>query len=179
MDGGSSDGTRGILEKYRPWLSAVNSAPDCGQGHALNLGFSLGSGSVVGWLNSDDFYLPRALGTVATAFSDPTLEFFHADGLYLLQETGEYRYSSGQLALDRYLHFGGLIMSHTAFWRNEIHQPIWEAMQCNVDGELWFSCPSRTPSKSTFQGQLRSTATSPRSQDCESPNGGRHGTTTS
>jgi glycosyltransferase involved in cell wall biosynthesis len=138
MDGGSTDGTGRILEKYRPWLSAARSAPDRGQTHAMNLGFSLGSGDIYGWLNSDDLYLPAALHSVAEAFKDPRLEFFHADGLYLTDETGAFTYSQGNLALDRYLQFGGLVMSHTAFWRKEIHQPAWEEMQCNVDGELWF-----------------------------------------
>jgi glycosyltransferase involved in cell wall biosynthesis len=138
MDGGSKDGTKEILEKYRPWLSAARSAPDRGQGNAINLGFSIGSGEIFGWLNSDDYYLPSALSHVCDAFAEPALEFFHSDGLYFLQETGEYRYASGQLALDRYLQFGGIVMSHTAFWRKSVHQAIWEELQCNVDGELWF-----------------------------------------
>lgn len=138
MDGGSDDGTAALIEKYRPWLSFARSRRDRGQGHAINLGFSLASGDLMGWMNSDDFYLPGAFARVAAAFRDPQLEFLHGDGLYLIQETGELRYCGGTLALDRYLQFGGLIMSHTAFWRRAVHAPIWEDMQCNVDGELWF-----------------------------------------
>ncbi|MEM6822055.1 MAG: glycosyltransferase [Verrucomicrobiota bacterium] len=138
IDGGSTDETSTILEKYRPWLSFVRSAPDRGQSHALNLGFSLASGTARGWINSDDYYLPKALLRVNRIFQDDTIEFSYGDGLNYFEETNKYQYCESFLALDRYLQFGGLVMSHTVFWRDRVQETIWEEMQCNVDGELWF-----------------------------------------
>jgi glycosyltransferase involved in cell wall biosynthesis len=137
IDGGSDDETPAILEKYRPWLSFARSSPDRGQGHAINLGFSLASGSLLGWLNSDDFYLPGAFTTLSVTAAKSPAYFFYGDGLELRESDNSLRYALAPLVSARYRHFGGIIFSHAAFWRDSIHEPIWEAMRCNVDGELW------------------------------------------
>lgn len=64
VDGGSTDGTWGIL---RDWGDAIRwtSESDRGQGDALNKGLAMASGEVIGWLNSDDIYEAGALQTVA------------------------------------------------------------------------------------------------------------------
>ena len=60
MDGGSTDGTRQILEKYSGRLRFF-SAPDGGQAQAVNRGFQLSTGSIFAFLNADDTYLPGAV----------------------------------------------------------------------------------------------------------------------
>lgn len=67
MDGGSTDGSAEIVRKYGPWLTRWASEPDRGQSHALNKGFSLATGRIVAWVNSDDRLLPGALLGVARA----------------------------------------------------------------------------------------------------------------
>ena len=68
IDGGSTDNTRRILERYRRELSIVISEPDKGQSDALNKGFSRATGDILAWINSDDQYFPDTLRTVAEAF---------------------------------------------------------------------------------------------------------------
>jgi glycosyltransferase involved in cell wall biosynthesis len=63
MDGGSTDDTLDILRSYGGRL-IWRSAPDAGQAEAVNSGFRLARGEILGWLNSDDTYLP---GTVKAA----------------------------------------------------------------------------------------------------------------
>jgi glycosyltransferase involved in cell wall biosynthesis len=69
VDGGSSDGTIEILRKYDNciiWLSE----PDGGQADAVNKGFGLANGRIVGWLNSDDVYFFRdTVRKVVTLFN--------------------------------------------------------------------------------------------------------------
>ena len=68
IDGGSTDETVSILEKY-PHVMWV-SEPDHGQADALNKGFSMASGSVFGWVNSDDFFAPNIFGDIVATLKD-------------------------------------------------------------------------------------------------------------
>ena len=63
MDGGSSDGSVEIIERYADRLAYWASGPDGGQTAAINAGWRRGSGDILAWLNSDDYYLPRAVQT--------------------------------------------------------------------------------------------------------------------
>lgn len=68
IDGLSSDGTVDIIKKYEKYLSFWISEKDLGQSDALNKGFSLATGEIIGWQNSDDIYLPGAFSRVADVF---------------------------------------------------------------------------------------------------------------
>ena len=63
VDGGSTDGTLDILQRYSHLK--VISEPDRGQADAINKGFRISTGSIWGYLNSDDTLLPGALQHVA------------------------------------------------------------------------------------------------------------------
>jgi glycosyltransferase involved in cell wall biosynthesis len=65
MDGGSTDGSAAIIEEYAPRLAHWQSAKDGGQAAAINTGFSRATGSILAWLNSDDYYLPGTLRAIA------------------------------------------------------------------------------------------------------------------
>ncbi|QWR78765.1 glycosyltransferase [Candidatus Magnetomonas plexicatena] len=69
MDGGSTDGSLEIIHRYEKYLSHCQSAPDGGQYEAINEGFKLADGEIMGWINSDDKLHPGALWTVAKVFT--------------------------------------------------------------------------------------------------------------
>jgi glycosyltransferase involved in cell wall biosynthesis len=69
IDGGSTDGTLDIVERYRDSLSVVVSEPDNGIYDAFNKGIRLATGELIGILNADDFYSPWALEKVAKAYA--------------------------------------------------------------------------------------------------------------
>ena len=56
IDGGSTDSTLEILQKYDKYLAYWVSEPDAGQANALNKGFHKATGELIGWQNSDDYY---------------------------------------------------------------------------------------------------------------------------
>lgn len=61
IDGGSSDETLTVLEKYRDLIDVLVSQPDDGQSDAFNKGFGQASGDFFLWLNSDDLLVPGFL----------------------------------------------------------------------------------------------------------------------
>lgn len=66
MDGGSTDGTLEYLATSRVrWTSE----PDTGQASAINKGWRIAEGEILGWLNADDELLPNAVERVVEAFS--------------------------------------------------------------------------------------------------------------
>lgn len=70
IDGGSTDETIDVIEKYAPWIDHWVSAPDEGQSHAINKGLARSSGEIWNWINSDDLLEPGALWSIAQNFGD-------------------------------------------------------------------------------------------------------------
>jgi glycosyltransferase involved in cell wall biosynthesis len=136
IDGGSTDESAAIIDRYRPWLSFARIGRDRGQSHAINLGFSLASGELRGWLNSDDYYLPHAFTQVAAAAARGA-DFIYGDSLEYDQTSAQLRHVLAGYARARYAAFPGLIPSHGAFWSRSRHQPVWEEQHCTMDYELW------------------------------------------
>ena len=78
VDGGSSDGTVGILKSYGglKWVSE----PDNGTYDAMNKGIRMATGDVVGILNADDVLADdETLAAVAEAFSDSAVDAVYGD----------------------------------------------------------------------------------------------------
>lgn len=138
IDGGSTDATKQILEKYAPWISYWQSKKDNGHGHAINQGFSMGSGDIFGWINSDDFYMDSAFFELEKAFNNPKIDMVYGDGITIDEPKKITYYEKARLVKPRYLFVGGIIMQHSCFWRAKINQPILEKLNCAVDSELWF-----------------------------------------
>ena len=136
LDGGSTDNSPAIIERYRSWLSFSHVARDRGQSHAINLGFSLGSGDIYCWLNSDDFFLPGTLRRVAETWENGA-QFIYGDSFGLNQEDGQLRHAFSNLACGRYVKFPGLVPQPSTFWSATRHQPLWEEQHCALDYELW------------------------------------------
>jgi glycosyltransferase involved in cell wall biosynthesis len=68
IDGGSSDGTPTIIRQHASRLSYWVSEKDRGQSHAINKGLARATGTIFGYLNSDDLLAPESLFRVAEAF---------------------------------------------------------------------------------------------------------------
>lgn len=68
IDGDSRDGTVNVIKRHERHIAYWVSERDQGQSDAINKGLSKSTGDVVNWLNSDDYYCPDALLSIAEAF---------------------------------------------------------------------------------------------------------------
>jgi GT2 family glycosyltransferase len=64
LDGGSTDDSVAVLDRYAPWISYWRSERDRGQADAVAHGLTLASGEIFNWINSDDVLAPGALAVV-------------------------------------------------------------------------------------------------------------------
>lgn len=80
VDGGSTDNSLDIIRQYDSQISWWISEPDQGQAEAINKGLSRAQGEIIGWINSDDFYLPNALKHIAQFFaSNPAVALVYGN----------------------------------------------------------------------------------------------------
>lgn len=85
IDGASKDNTVAIAERYRAQFEqagvsyTIVSEPDKGIYDAMNKGIRMASGDVIGILNSDDWYEPDTIETVADAFQNKGCDLMYAD----------------------------------------------------------------------------------------------------
>ena len=77
VDGASTDDSMAIAQARRGRLAGIVSEKDNGPADALNKGFRMATGEIIGWLNADDVYQPGALARAAAAArAHPRAAFF-------------------------------------------------------------------------------------------------------
>lgn len=140
IDGGSTDSSVDIIHKYQSYFKYWVSEPDNGQTHAINKGIQQAEGDIVGWLNSDDIYLPGALSRIAKAFrSKSKPNVVHGNRLLMDKNTKVLGWSCpGSFKPEQYCYN---ICSEAAFWRREFNlagELLDEDLQFVMDQE-WFS----------------------------------------
>jgi glycosyltransferase involved in cell wall biosynthesis len=88
VDGGSTDGSLEIIQRYAGRLAWWVSEPDQGQTDAINKGFAHAHGEILAWLNSDDTYQPHAIAeAVAYLQEHPETGMVYGDA-NLVDESG-------------------------------------------------------------------------------------------
>ncbi len=145
IDGGSTDGSVDVLRRHESQLAAWVSEPDSGMYEAINKGFSRTTGEVMGWLNSDDLYLPGCLRVVGSIFADmPHVEWLTTQTQLVWDEHGSAvgaqflpGMSSAAFLRGSYLtggswHAVGVIQQESTFWRRS----LWERAGGSVDASL-------------------------------------------
>jgi glycosyltransferase involved in cell wall biosynthesis len=126
VDGGSTDGSVDIIRRHESSLAWWVSEPDAGYADAVNKGFAHGSGDIMGWINSSDFYLPWTLRVVAEVFaSHPDVDWI--TGAPCVAGSDGLLRSTGSSNVNRYDFLSGIylrIQQESTFWRRS----LWEAV---------------------------------------------------
>ena len=145
MDGGSTDETLRVLERYRSSLSAAVSEKDRGQAHAINKGMALTNGEILTWLNSDDMLAPGALGGMAMGFhlsrADVVAGIVYLRSGNRLVDSHMTSCPPGPLPLDRILDLDGGWNAGQFFYQPEVmfSRAAWERAGGCVREDLYYS----------------------------------------
>jgi glycosyltransferase involved in cell wall biosynthesis len=153
IDGGSTDGSVGIIKANEARLAYWCSEPDAGQAAAINKGLRLATGELVAWLNADDFYLPGALASVARVYrQNPHASFYFGDGLRVDKKgdpVGVF-FPGGRVGFDlRALVYGlnCLLQPATFINRARLSEvgPLNPALRYGLDTDLWIRLATQAP----------------------------------
>jgi glycosyltransferase involved in cell wall biosynthesis len=145
VDGGSTDATLSIIEKYKEFINIVISEPDNGQSHAINKGFALATGEILTWLNSDDCLAVGALAAVAVAFASQPSDIVcgvcevYKDGKLIDRHLTSC--ANGLLPLNELLDLEGAWKAGQFFYQPEVffRRALWEKAGGHVREDYYYS----------------------------------------
>jgi len=143
VDGGSTDATLDILTRYEGRLRWI-SEKDEGQSDAVNKGFRMARGEILGWLNADDLYCPGAIGEAAQRFvedSDVMMVYGAGDDI---DDEGRVleQYPTEPFDFER-LAYRCIICQPAVFMRKTLVEHVGYLnadLQCSMDLDLWIRC---------------------------------------
>lgn len=142
VDGGSTDGSLEIIQRYAARLGWWVSESDQGQTDAINKGFAHANGDIFAWINSDDTYLPNAVReAVEFLTSHPDAAMVYGDA-NLIDENGAVigHFPAKQTDLARMLRGSVHIPQQTTFfWARHWKQvgPLDPSFYFAMDYDLW------------------------------------------
>lgn len=88
IDGGSTDRTLEIVNKYKDKIDIFISEQDNGISDAFNKGINHATGEIIGIINSDDLLMPNALETISNNYN-PQIDVYSGNVLFWNQDTGD------------------------------------------------------------------------------------------
>ncbi len=146
MDGGSNDETLDILNKYSN-LIIYRSEKDRGQVHAINKGLALASGDIIGFINSDDYYLPDAFNKVGFLLGEKNNFWLTADSIIVDRNNKiihpfirDYKNFLRGMSSFELIKLTNYICQPSTFWKKEILDQIGvfnESYNFAFDYDFW------------------------------------------
>ncbi len=145
IDGGSTDGSEAVIRGYGSQLAYWVSEPDNGQAHAINKGLQRATGSIIGWLNSDDVMLPSTVSRVIETFqAEPDVDVVYGR-LNRIDDAGNPVPTpilpKDQVTFDNHHAIGECIVNQPgSFWRRRVMEQaglLNEDLNYALDYEYW------------------------------------------
>ncbi|AMR33975.1 hypothetical protein A0256_22265 [Mucilaginibacter sp. PAMC 26640] len=119
IDGGSTDGTLNVINKYKNKIAQVVSEPDQGIADGFNRGIARATGQWIGMINGDDWYAPNAVELMMGAVNPG--DNICCGNIMLIAGNGYQRIKRSSV---NRLNFGMYVMHPTCFVRREVYQQI-------------------------------------------------------
>lgn len=127
IDGGSTDGTVNLIEKYKEKLAYFISEKDNGLYHALNKGVSVATGDVVGVLHSDDIFADnKSISSIVKVFNDTNNDVVYANGVFVDRDNISVvkRVYSSKPFKYKYLKWGWIPLHTSIFVKREVFDKV-------------------------------------------------------
>lgn len=126
LDGGSTDSSVEIIQRYQQDITYWHSKRDRGQADALATGFEMASGELYCWLNSDDVFLPDTLMHVARLFSKHEKVSFVYGNRLVIDETGRVtgRHRWPYFLTKHHWYFGQPVAQECCFWSSDLYKEV-------------------------------------------------------
>ena len=126
VDGGSTDGSRELILKYKDKLKIIFQEKNTGPADALNVGFKKATGQICGYINSDDFILKDSLMKVNNVFNKiPDLDLIFGNGI-LVDENSFFkkRMISRNFDLNMYKYGRSSICQQSTYFKKKVFDEI-------------------------------------------------------
>ncbi len=148
IDGGSNDNTVEIIKKYSKthaikWISEK----DEGMYSAINKGFSMATGDIFAWINSDDVYLPDAFQSITRTLNKyPKIKWLKGitlisnENLKTINKLPCFIYNQDWIKKGIYGRNAYFIHQDSVFWKKELWDKaggINEKYKLAGDYDLW------------------------------------------
>jgi len=142
VDGCSTDNTLDVIKNYDGeynlrWISEK----DNGQADAINKGFSMAEGNIVGWLNSDDIYFYKnSISSVVKTFNlFPDMGIIYGHAAKINQDSKLLRIKVVPEFNLHKLKMHNFIIQPSCFWRSDVckNNLLDLSMDCSFDYEYW------------------------------------------
>lgn len=142
IDGGSTDGSKEIIERHASALAYWVSEKDRGQSHALMKGFARTTGEICGWLCSDDLLLPGALHRVGRFFQKhPEVDAVFGNSIWIDIDGKPIR-PKREPGFNRFvfLHDFNYVPQPSMYWRRHLYDEVGGIrpyFRLAMDTDLW------------------------------------------
>ena len=144
MDGRSTDGSLDLIREYcdKYDFARYVSSKDEGMSDALNKGFAMAKGTILGWLNSDDRIEPDALATISTHFADDAEPVLYYGRIRIVDKDGKELCSPPLMPFDAnyLLKKGNYVPQPSAFFRKDVFDSVGgldKSLEFDMDYDLW------------------------------------------
>lgn len=127
VDGASKDNTMEVVERYRDKIDIVISEPDKGQTDAINKGFKLAKGELVGWINSDDMLYPYCVEEIVKLYKqNPDGAIFYGSKMEFVDSKNNHiKFWENKIgSRDRLLRKNYDVSQPGSFYRKEILEKV-------------------------------------------------------